>query len=86
VGVRVHEGNDTAMTDTHATGKVFLVGAGPGDPRLITVRGLKLLGEADVVIHDSLAPSELLNYTKPGAELIYAGKRGGIPRSRRAGR
>lgn len=61
-----------------------MVGAGPGDPGLITVRGLKLLGEADVVIYDSLAPPVLLNQTKPGAEIIYAGKRGGQPQIRQA--
>jgi uroporphyrinogen III methyltransferase/synthase len=69
---------------TEQTGKVYLVGAGPGDPGLITVRGLTLLGEADVVIYDSLAPAELLNKVKPGAEVIYAGKRGGQPNIRQA--
>jgi uroporphyrinogen III methyltransferase/synthase len=64
---------------TEQQGKVYLIGAGPGDPGLITVRGLKLLGEADVVIYDSLAPPELLTHIKPGAEVIYAGKRGGQP-------
>jgi uroporphyrinogen III methyltransferase/synthase len=61
------------------TGKVYLVGAGPGDPALITVKGRDVLGRADVVIYDSLAPPELLNKVKPGAEVIYAGKRGGRP-------
>ena len=67
-----------------ASGKVYLIGAGPGDPALITVKGRDLLGKADVVIYDSLAPSELLNHVKPGAELIYAGKRGGQPNIRQA--
>ena len=58
-------------------GKVYLVGAGPGDPGLITVRGLECLKRADVVIYDYLASPELLKYTKEGAELIYMGKRGG---------
>jgi len=66
------------------SGKVYLVGAGPGDPGLITVRGRALLGEADVVIYDSLAPSELLTHVTPGAEVIYAGKRGGQPNIRQA--
>jgi uroporphyrinogen III methyltransferase/synthase len=56
---------------------VYLVGAGPGDPGLITVKGLELLGRADVVIHDYLASERLLEHVRPGAETIYVGKRGG---------
>ena len=56
------------------TGTVFLVGAGPGDPELITVKGLNALRRADVVIYDRLAPHELLREAKPGAELIDVGK------------
>lgn len=67
-----------------ASGKIYLVGAGPGDPGLITVKGLALLGAADVVIYDSLAPSELLGHVRPGAEVIHAGKRGGQPQFRQA--
>lgn len=55
-------------------GKVYLVGAGPGDPGLITVKGLTVLRAADVVVYDRLVPSELLKEVKPGCELIYAGK------------
>jgi uroporphyrinogen III methyltransferase/synthase len=62
---------------TTSTGHVYLIGAGPGDPRLITLRGLECLRMADVVIYDYLASPELLQETKPGATLIYAGKRGG---------
>ena len=52
---------------------VFLVGAGPGDPELITVRGARLLGSADVVVHDRLA-APLLPLARTGAELIDVGK------------
>jgi uroporphyrin-III C-methyltransferase len=55
-------------------GKVYLVGAGPGDPKLITVRGLELLQSADVIVYDRLASPKLLQYAKEGAELIYCGK------------
>ena len=55
-------------------GTVYLVGAGPGDPDLITRKGLRLLQEADVVIYDRLIPAELLDETGPDAELINAGK------------
>jgi uroporphyrin-III C-methyltransferase len=57
-----------------AAGKVILVGAGPGDPDLITVKGLKALREADVILYDRLAPAELLTEAKPDAEKIDAGK------------
>ncbi|MDO5861320.1 MAG: uroporphyrinogen-III C-methyltransferase [Thermoplasmata archaeon] len=57
------------------TGKVYLVGAGPGDPGLFTIRGLELLRTADVVMYDALANPELLKECKEGAELIDAGKR-----------
>ncbi|MDQ8737415.1 uroporphyrinogen-III C-methyltransferase [Paenibacillus sp. LHD-38] len=55
-------------------GKVYLVGAGPGDPKLITVRGLQCLEECDVVVYDRLASPRLLRYVKPGTERIYVGK------------
>lgn len=57
-----------------ARGVVYLVGAGPGDPGLITVRGLALLRGADVVIHDRLIPRELLVEARTGATIIDAGK------------
>ncbi len=54
--------------------KVSLVGAGPGDPGLITLKGVKLLAAADVIVYDALASQSLLEHAKPGAELIYVGK------------
>jgi uroporphyrin-III C-methyltransferase len=56
------------------TGKVYLVGAGPGDPDLITVKGLRYLQQADVILYDRLVSPELLQYAKHGAQLIYCGK------------
>ncbi len=55
-------------------GKVYLVGAGPGDPKLITVRGQEALKRADVVVYDRLAGPHLLNYARAEAERIYVGK------------
>ncbi|MGC8742446.1 MAG: uroporphyrinogen-III C-methyltransferase [Verrucomicrobiia bacterium] len=57
-------------------GKVFLIGAGPGDPGLLTLRGAEILKLADVVIYDALVNPSILNYAKPTAEKIFAGKRG----------
>ncbi|WP_078380536.1 uroporphyrinogen-III C-methyltransferase [Sutcliffiella halmapala] len=56
------------------TGKVFLVGAGPGDPELITVKGLRCLEQADVILYDRLVNPELLQHAKENAQLIYCGK------------
>lgn len=56
------------------TGKVYLIGAGPGDPDLITIKGLRLIQSADVVIYDRLIPNALLGEVSVGTELINAGK------------
>ena len=61
------------------TGIVHLVGAGPGDPGLLTVRAVELLGAADVVLYDRLIPPKALDHARPGAELIYVGKQGDGP-------
>lgn len=60
--------------------KLTLVGAGPGDPDLITVKAVKALQAADVVLYDALIDPVLLAYCRPEAEKIYVGKRpGGVP-------
>ena len=59
-------------------GRVYLVGAGPGDPGLITVKGVEALKEADCVIYDFLASSRLLDYARAGTENIYVGKKGSL--------
>lgn len=55
-------------------GTVYLIGAGPGDPKLITVRGAECIAKADAVVYDRLANPRLLRYMKPEAEKIYVGK------------
>lgn len=65
------------MSDVKQTvGKVFLVGAGPGDPKLLTLRGKECLEQADVVLYDYLANPVLLDHTPAHAERIYVGRRG----------
>jgi uroporphyrinogen III methyltransferase/synthase len=58
---------------------VYLVGAGPGDPGLLTARALELIAGADVIVHDRLIPATALDGARPEALLIYAGKEGGGP-------
>lgn len=53
---------------------VYLVGAGPGDPKLITLKGIECIQKADVIVYDRLANKRLLSYARPDVELIYAGK------------
>lgn len=65
------------MHNDKQTGTVFLVGAGPGDPDLITVKGVECIKRADVVVYDYLASPALLTYAATDAEMIYVGKKGG---------
>jgi uroporphyrinogen III methyltransferase/synthase len=58
---------------------VYLVGAGPGDPGLMTARSLELIATADVIVHDRLIPATALDGARPDALLLYAGKEGGAP-------
>jgi uroporphyrin-III C-methyltransferase len=58
-------------------GKVYLVGGGPGDPELLTLKAAKILGRADIVLHDALVSREVLALAAAGAELIDVGKRCG---------
>lgn len=64
------------MNGSARAGEVFLVGAGPGDPGLITVKGLDLIKRADVIVHDSLIGMELLENARSDALLVDVGKRG----------
>jgi len=63
------------MTDK--TGTVYLIGAGPGDPGLLTIKAKECIETADVVVYDYLASAFLLNYARSDAQIIYVGKKGG---------
>lgn len=63
----------------HAQYKLSVVGAGPGDPELITLKAARLLREADVILYDALANTSLLAHANPMCEKIFVGKRGHVP-------
>jgi uroporphyrin-III C-methyltransferase len=58
--------------------RLTVLGAGPGDPELFTLKGVRVLGQADVVLYDALANNDLLGYVRPGARQIFVGKRRGL--------
>jgi uroporphyrin-III C-methyltransferase len=58
-------------------GKVYLVGAGPGDPELLTLKAVRVIMDADVILYDRLINEEVLSYAKPDCKLVYVGKEDG---------
>lgn len=64
-------------TSDSPVGRVHLVGAGPGDPGLLTARALELIARADTILYDRLIPSVALDCARPDAELLFVGKQGG---------
>ena len=68
---------NTAQQEEGSTGKVFLVGAGPGDPDLLTVKAQRLIRSAEVILHDDLVTPAILDLANPRAELVNVGKRCG---------
>lgn len=67
---------NTLQTDTYRV-SVWLVGAGPGDPELLTLKAVRVIGEADVALVDDLVNPAVLAHLRPGARVIHVGKRGG---------
>ena len=73
----MNRSNDNTAATGRAAGRVWLVGAGPGDPELITLKAVRVLGQADVVLLDDLANADLLTHCGAHARVIRVGKRGG---------
>jgi len=70
---------DEADFPSFLSGTVWLVGAGPGAPGLLSLLGYYALGQAEIIIHDALVNQKILAMANPDAELVFAGKRGGKP-------
>jgi len=81
---RSHDAFEQTTGTGARSGVVYLVGGGPGDPGLCTVRGAELIATADVILHDELVHPALLEGAKEGTELRWVGKRGGDPGSKQA--
>jgi uroporphyrinogen III methyltransferase/synthase len=60
-------------------GKVYLIGAGPGDPGLLTIKGAQAISASDLVVYDYLVHPAILAHSRQGAELVYVGKQAGVP-------
>ena len=67
------------MNKFSGTGKVYIVGAGPGNPQLLTLRGQSCLAQAEVILYDALVDERVLSFATPQAKKIFVGKRGGQP-------
>jgi len=70
---------DRAQSGGESSGMGFIVGAGPGDPELLTLKALRILNSADVILYDRLINREILSYARKDAELIFVGKQAGKP-------
>ena len=82
---------DTPLPDVQISGLpvflpgwVWLAGAGPGDPGLLTLHAVNAMQQADVIIHDALVSEDILSIAGPDTEIFYAGKRGGKPSMKQA--
>lgn len=69
------------LISSKSIGKVYLIGAGPGSPDLLTLRGRDAIASADVIVHDALIDPKVLDFCRPDAKIISMGKRGRNPRS-----